>query len=81
MAIYSNGKKLDQFKFRLEADFEREIVANSKTFFGKNTIYLDTKQKIKTQSLVFFLRRKNQTNDYKYYIWDGTDTWTVMVAN
>ena len=22
-----------------------------------------------------------QTNDYKYYIWDGTDTWTVMVAN
>ena len=51
MAIYSNGKKLDQFKFRLEADFEREIVANSKTFFGKNTIYLDTKQKIKTQSM------------------------------
>jgi hypothetical protein len=22
-----------------------------------------------------------QTNDYKYYIWDGTSTWTVMVAN
>ena len=22
-----------------------------------------------------------QTDDYKYYIWDGTDTWTVMVAN
>ena len=51
MAIYSNGNKLVQFKFKLEADFEREIVANSRTFFGKNTIYLDTKQKIKTQSL------------------------------
>jgi len=22
-----------------------------------------------------------QTDDYKYYMWDGTDTWTVMVAN
>jgi hypothetical protein len=22
-----------------------------------------------------------QTNDYKYYMWDGTSTWTVMVAN
>ena len=22
-----------------------------------------------------------QTNDYKYWIWNGTDTWTVMVAN
>ena len=22
-----------------------------------------------------------QTDDYKYYMWDGVDTWTVMVAN
>jgi len=51
MAIFSNGKKLDKYKFKLESEFEDEIVKNSKAFFGKDTLYLDTKKKIKTESL------------------------------
>ena len=30
MAIFSNGKKLDKYKFKLESEFEDEIVKNSK---------------------------------------------------
>jgi len=33
----------------IEDDFEKEIIKNSKTFFGKDSIYIETKKKLLTQ--------------------------------
>jgi len=51
MKLFTNGKPYSQFQFDKEADFEREIVLNSKQFFGTNSIYIDAKRKIETKSL------------------------------
>lgn len=44
--LYHNGKRYSEKQFKLENDFEQLVVNNSKTFFGANTIYIDTKKKI-----------------------------------
>ncbi|MBU2616768.1 MAG: hypothetical protein KKB79_02170 [Nanoarchaeota archaeon] len=51
ITLFNNEGKLSEQKFDLEEDFEREVVYNSKKFFGEKTIYLDVKKKIKTVSL------------------------------
>lgn len=51
MRLFSNNKIYNEFQFEKEADFEREIVANSKLFFGANSIYVDAKRKIETKSI------------------------------
>ena len=51
MKLFANNKAFNQFQFDIEADFEREIVLNSKQFFGINSIYIDAKRKIETKSL------------------------------
>lgn len=44
--IYQNGTRYTEKKYNLESDFERLVVANSKIFFGENTILVDAKKKI-----------------------------------
>lgn len=51
MKVFSNNKTYAEFQFDKEADFEREVVLNSKLFFGINSIYIDAKKKIETKSL------------------------------
>jgi hypothetical protein len=51
MKVFSNNKTYTEFQFEKEADFEREVVLNSKLFFGVNSIYIDAKRKIETKSL------------------------------
>ena len=46
MKLFSNNKIFHQFQFSLESDFEKEVVFNSKQFFGSNSIYIDAKRKI-----------------------------------
>jgi predicted transport protein len=51
MKIFSNSKVFIEIQFEKESDFEREVVANSKLFFGNRSIYIDTKKRIETKSL------------------------------
>ena len=51
MKLFANNKTYNEFQFDKEADFEREIVLNSKMFFGTNSIYIDAKRKIEAKSL------------------------------
>ena len=51
MKLFANNKAFNQFQFDIEADFEKEVVLNSKQFFGINSIYIDAKRKIETKSL------------------------------
>ncbi len=51
MKLFFNKKTYGQFQFEKEADFEREVVFNSKQFFGANSIYIDAKRKIETKNL------------------------------
>ena len=46
MKLFLNNKVYSEFQFTLEADYEREIVANSNLFFGAGSIYIDAKKKI-----------------------------------
>jgi hypothetical protein len=48
--IYQNGQRYSEKQYKLEADFERLVVENSKTFFGEKTIFVDTKKKIDNDS-------------------------------
>jgi predicted transport protein len=51
MKLFLNNKVYSEFQFEREADFEKEVVANSKLFFGTGSIYIDAKKKIETKSL------------------------------
>ena len=51
MKLFSNNKIFHQFQFSLESDFEKEVVFNSKQFFGSNSIYIDAKRKIQTKNI------------------------------
>lgn len=51
MKLFLNNKVYSEFQFEREADFEREVVNNSKLFFGSHSIYIDAKRKIETKSL------------------------------
>lgn len=49
--IYQNGIRYSEKEYKLEAEFEKLVVDNSKTFFGEKTIYVDAKKKIDNNSL------------------------------
>jgi len=46
MDIILNGNKFLQFNYKSEEEFENDIVASSKSLFGKKTVYIDCKKKI-----------------------------------
>ncbi|MBT3382330.1 MAG: hypothetical protein HN778_18135 [Prolixibacteraceae bacterium] len=49
--IYQNGLRYSEKEYKLEVEFEKLVVNNSKTFFGEKTIYIDAKKKIDNNSL------------------------------
>ena len=49
MAIYHKSGKFQEYKFKKEEDFEKEVVNNYKLFFGEKTIYIDAKNKMETK--------------------------------
>ena len=51
MKLFANSKIYNQFQFEKEAEFEKEVVQNSKLFFGNSSIYIDAKRKIETKNL------------------------------
>ncbi len=51
MKLFSNNKAHVQYEYSTEADFENEVVKNSKQFFGANSIYIDTKRKIESKNI------------------------------
>lgn len=51
MILFYNSKEFKEYKYPKEEEFEKDIVANSKLFFGQNTIYIDAKKKIDSKSL------------------------------
>ena len=44
--ILINKKRYDLIDFELERDFESAVVENSKSLFGKDTVYVDVKKRI-----------------------------------
>lgn len=51
MILLQNGHKFTELKFKLESDFEKEIVQSHKAIFGKDAIYIDAKKKIGSDAL------------------------------
>lgn len=51
MILFQNGKRYTETKYTLENDFEQEIIKSHKLFFGENTIFIDAKKKIGSNSL------------------------------
>lgn len=49
--IYQNGLRYSEKEYKLEVEFEKLVVDNSKTFFGEKTIFVDAKKKIDNNSL------------------------------
>lgn len=51
MIIIKNNAKFSQYRYSIEDEFEKEIKSNTKNFFGKNAIYIETKTKIDSKEL------------------------------
>jgi len=51
VVIYKENKKFYEYKYDKEAQYESDIVKNSNMFFGENSIYIDSKKKIKSKAL------------------------------
>lgn len=51
MTILQSNKRFIEFQFKLEDDFEELIREQSKTLFGKDTIFIYTKKKLKGVAL------------------------------
>ena len=46
-ALYSSGKRYDEKSFSKKKDFEKLVIEHSKILFGKNSIIIDTKKKMR----------------------------------
>ena len=73
MILIQDGKRYDEKKFSLEADFEEEILAARETIFGKDAIYIDAKKKIGTLALGNtipdgFLFDLSDPDNFEFYI-------------
>jgi predicted transport protein len=73
MRLFSENKTYNEFQFDKESDFEKEVIQNSKLFFGSNSIYIDAKRKIESKSLGKsipdgFLFNLSDKNDPEFYI-------------
>ena len=51
MGVFTTKKRIPEVVFEIEKDFEREIFDNYKILFGRNTVLLDAKKKIKGREL------------------------------
>ena len=44
--LFREGNRYSEKKFKLESEFEKVVVNNSKTLFGHHSVYIDAKKKI-----------------------------------
>ena len=51
MILFKNNLKYSQFSYSAEDDFEKDVLLNTKFFFGKRTIYIEAKKKIESKEL------------------------------
>jgi len=51
MTVFSNRKRLDEYKYKNEEEFERDIYDSYKLLFGGHTIFVDAKKKIVSKTL------------------------------
>jgi len=51
MILFKNNLKYSQFSYSSEDDFEKDVLTNTKFFFGKRTIYIEAKKKIESKEL------------------------------
>lgn len=51
MVIYQNNKKYSEYSYKNEIELEKEVIINSKLFFGKHTIYIDYKRRVEGKAL------------------------------
>jgi predicted transport protein len=51
MVLYYENKKYQEYQFKLEEEFETEVIKKSKLFFGDKTIFIDAKRKIDSKNL------------------------------
>ncbi len=51
MILYYEGNKYREIFFEKEEDLEKEIIQNSKFFFGPKTVYIETKRRLETKAL------------------------------
>ena len=71
--LYKNGIRYIEKQFKSEAEFEKIVVDNSKTLFGKNSILIDAKKKIDSNALGGvipdgFLFDLNDSTNPEFYI-------------
>ena len=50
--IICNDKVYSKYDFSLEKDFESKVVEYSKSIFGKDTVYFDTKKKLSKGEII-----------------------------
>jgi predicted transport protein len=46
MILFQNGKSFQEYKYKREDEFEKDIVDSYKLFFGQDSVYIDAKKKI-----------------------------------
>ena len=73
MNVFSKKREYSKYHFSNEAEFEENIVASSKSFFGDKTIYINAKKKIDSKSLGGtipdgFFFDLSDLNDPKFYL-------------
>lgn len=51
MIVFHNHKEYIDYAFGREDEFEKDIISNSKMFFGETSILIDAKKKIETKTL------------------------------
>jgi len=51
MVLYKNNSRYDKYEYKIENEFEEDIINNYKVFFGNKTIYIDAKRKITSKLL------------------------------
>ena len=51
MVLYINKNKVEEVSFAYEKDFEEFIVENQKLLFGSDSIYLNLKKKLRSETL------------------------------
>lgn len=51
MILFKNNLKYSQLSYASEDEFEKDILTNTKLFFGNRTIYIEAKKKIESKEL------------------------------
>jgi hypothetical protein len=51
MILLQNDKRFNEYKYKSESEYEKDILTSYKTIFGSDTILIDAKKKIGSEAL------------------------------